>query len=316
MATGKNENMKVSIIGGGGVVGSSAAYRIAHDGLASEIVLVDERTNLAEAHALDIEQAIVRTATTRVRAGGIENTKDSDIILIAVGSAGRTSLTSRAVYFKDNAGILISFVERLASLSPSALWMIATVPVDTFVHLIHDRFSISRQKIIGINGNDTSRFRWAIARALSLPVTAIDAFALGEHGDTVVPVFSHVRVNGKPVSFTSDQVNQIRTSISGFLPQWLKWKPGRTAGWTTAEFIGDVLVSIASDDNRIYACSTPLDGEYGFRQVSFGVPLRMYPGGVKEVIEFDLNPDEKEALTISVETIRRQITQGQAWFRR
>ena len=304
--------MKVAIMGGGGVVGSTAAYRIAQDGIASEIILVDACPNIVEAHALDIEQAIARRAPTRVRAGRREDTKDSNVIIMAVGVVGSPSHASRANYLEENIGMMMDLVEPLVALSPFALWMIATVPVDTFVYLIHHHFSIPRKKVIGVNGNDTSRFRWAVAKTLSVPATSVEAFVLGEHGETLVPVFSHVRVNKEAVSLNSDQMKQIRTTLSDWLPNWLRLESGRSAGWTTAECIGDVLVSRTLDDDRAWACSTPLDGEYGYREVALGVPVRMGPEGVKEIIEFDLPPGEQEALNVSAEVIREQIKRGRA----
>jgi malate/lactate dehydrogenase len=306
--------MKISIIGGGGVVGSSAAFRIAQDGFASEIVLVDARPNMAEAHALDIEQSIARRAATRVRQGGLEDTKDSQVVLISVGAVNRTFNAARASRIDENIGMMIDLMEKLAPLSPSAVWMIATVPVDAIVYLIHRHFSIPRSKALGVNGNDTARLRWAIAKTLSVPATSIEAFVLGEHGDSLVPVFSQVKVNGKTVSLTQGQMDQIRTGISDFLKRWIELQPGRTAGWTTAECIGDVIKSMVLNDERVSACSTPLDGEYGFRGLGFGVPLRMDSKGVKEIVQFDLSPVEREALTASAGIIQEQIKRGEALF--
>jgi len=302
--------LKVSIIGGGGVVGSSAAYRIAQDGWASEIILVDIRRNMAEAHALDIDQAMVYRTNTRVRAGGIEDTKNSDVVLIAVGAIDRPSHSSRAEHFEENIYLLRDLLGALVEKSPFALWMIATVPVDTFVYLIHQNFSIPRNKIIGLNRNDTSRFRWAISKVLNFPALFVEAFVLGEHGETMVPIFSQVRVKGKKVSLTSEQKEEIKKSILDFLPQWNKLQPGRTAGWTTAESVGDILKSMVSSDGKVWPCSTPLKGEYGLEEVSLGVPIRMGSEGVKEIIEFDLESDEKEALKRSAELIRKQIILG------
>jgi malate dehydrogenase len=302
--------MKVSILGGGGLVGSTAAYRIAQAGIASEIILMDTRRNMAEAHALDIEQGMVHKAPTRVRAGDREDTKGSDVIILAVNVGGNPTQVSRASYLDENTGMVMDLVEQFLVLSPSALWMIATVPVDTFVYLIHRRFSISRRKVIGVNGNDTSRFRWAVAKTLSVSATSIEAFVLGEHGETLVPVFSQVRVNKQVVSLNSDQMNRIRTALSDWLPNWLKLDAGRSAGWTTAECIGGVLESMASDDQRAWGCSTALDGEYGYHELALGVPVRMGPEGVKEIVELDLIPEEKEALDASAEVIRQQIKRG------
>jgi malate/lactate dehydrogenase len=298
------------------VVGSSTAYRIAQDGLASEIILLDARRNLAEAHALDIDQAMVRRANTRAKAGEIEDTKNSDVLIIAVAVAGRPIRSSRASGFEENMRILIDLLEPLATRSPCALWMIVTAPVDAWVYLIHRHFSVPREKAIGINGNDTSRFRWAIAKTLSIPATSVEAFVLGEHGETMVPLFNHVQVNGKAISLNLEQRRQVRTSITDFLLQWMKLQPGRTAGWATAESIGDVLLSMTAKDDRIWGCSTPLDGEYGFQEVSLGVPVRMSPEGIREIIEFDLDPAEQEALKVSAEVVREQIRRGEDFFKK
>jgi malate dehydrogenase len=127
-------------------------------------------------------------------------------------------------------------------------------------------------------------------------------------------VFSQIQVNKTPVSLNSEQKKQIRTSISDWLPNWVRLDSGRSAGWTTAECIGGVLVSMASKDGRAWACATPLDGEYGYRDIAFGVPVKMGPEGVKEIVEFDLTREEKKALGVSAETIREQIKQGKAFL--
>jgi len=308
--------IKISIIGGGGVVGSSSAYRIAQDGKASEIVLVDTQRNLSEAHALDIEQAITQRGTTRVYAGEIKDTHKSDVIIIAASGPHRTSQSSRAEFLPQNLTLAMNLVGELLSYSPSALWLFATVPVDPIVYLAHQTFSLPRQKVIGINQNDSFRFRWAISKILSVPSTEIEAFVLGEHGLTQVLIFSNIQVNGKKISLNQEQMERITAMAMAFLPQWRKWQPGRTAGWTTAESIGGIVSSIISDDGRIWTCSTPLGGEYGLQQVSLGVPVRISSKGVKEIIELNLDPNEKERLKASAQTIQEQIKQGQLLLER
>lgn len=307
--------MKVSIIGGGGVVGSSAAYRIAQDGFTSEIILVDIRRNLAEAHALDIDQAIVHRSNTNVRAGDIKDTKDSDIIIISVGAIGRPMHSSRISHFGENIEIIKNLVNPIIENSPDTLWIIATVPVDAFVYLIHKNLSIPRERVIGLNRNDTSRFRWAIAKVLSVPPTSVEAFVLGEHGESMVPIFSQVRVNEEKVSFNQEQREKINSEIFGFLQNWIKWQPERTAGWTTAESIGDIIKSMVTRDNKILPCSITLYGEYGLRDVSLGVPIRIGHNWVMEIIEFELDELEKDALNKSAEVIRSQIKQGEKLFK-
>jgi malate dehydrogenase len=304
------EEMKVSIVGAAGAVGSGAAYRIARDGYVSEIVLVDVRKNLAKAHALDIEQAVVNRATTNVRAGELTDTKDSDVIIMTAGIAHRPAVT-RSEFLKENLPIVMHLTKKLVETSPSAFWLIATVPVDPLVFLIHQIFSIPSHKVVGLNRNDTCRFRWAIAKTLSVPSTSIKAFVLGEHGQTQVPIFSQILVDGKKVLLTPEQVENVRTKISGFFKQWNTLSPNRTAGWASAESLGDMIMALASGSNEILNCSTPLVGEYGLSGVSIGVPVRLNKDGVRQIIEIKLDQNERVALEASAAAVKEGIVQ--AW---
>jgi malate dehydrogenase len=305
--------MKVTIMGGAGNVGSSSAFRLAQDGFASEIVLVDPRSNVAQAHALDIEQAIVHRAPTQLRAGEIKDSTNSDIIIVALGLWGRPTIATRGDNLKQSLKLLLNVVPSLIAGSPKALWIIVSNPVDVLAYWIHRTFDIDRSRIIGTNGNDTARFRWAIAKALGVPAPGVAAFVLGEHGESQVRVFSHVRINERPVSLDDEQVKQVTIKLGNFVPDWYRLQPGRTAGWTTAESVGDIVASMASDDGKIWVCSTPLEGEYGLQQVSLGVPVRVSLTGVKEIVEFDLDRNEKAGLTVSAEKVRDHINQAEAF---
>ncbi len=308
--------MRVTILGGCGVVGSSTAYRIAQDGQVSEIVLVDVRKNLAEAHALDIEQAVVHRSTTHVRAAEPEDTKDSDVIVLAVSVPRHSFEHSRREYLAENLPLVFDMVPPLLAASPAALWIVATLPVDPLVYLLHRVSSIPRERVIGLNRNDTSRFRWAIAKTLSVPTTAVEAFVLGEHGESQVPVFSRIRIDGKRVVLKPEQIRQVQDEISGFFLKWNTLQPGRTAGWTTAESIGDILSSMILQDDRVWTCATCLEGEYGLREVSLGVPVRLASGKVKEIVSFDLEPAERKALEASAASIREMIKDGEVLLRK
>jgi malate dehydrogenase len=304
--------MKITIVGGGGCVGSSVAFRLAQDGYASEIVLVDTRHNLAEAHALDIDQAVVHRSKARARAGETVDTAQSDIVIVAVDVLGRPPIVSRGMNLEPNLKLMVDLMGPLVEQSPTALWMIITNPVDVLVYLMHRIFSIPRKKIIGMNRNDTSRLRWAVAKTFSVPATDVEGYVLGEHGDSQVHVMSQVRIKGEKITLSAEQRQQIRNSALEFLPRWLKLQPGRTAGWSTAESAGDIFLSWASGDERIWVCSTPLEGEYGLRDVSLGVPVRLGPEGIKEIVQFDLEPTEREDLHTSAEKIKGMIAEGLA----
>ena len=303
--------MKVTIVGGSGVVGSSAGFRLAQDGKVSEIMLFDVRRNLAEAHALDIEQAVVHRSTTRVRAGGVEETKDSDVIVMTASVPKHDVELSRREYLAVNLPLVLGMMKPVVALSPRAIWIVATSPVDPLVYLIRRAFSLPRLRVLGLNRNDTSRFRWAIARTQSVPSTSVEAFVLGEHGESQVPLFSSVKIDGKPVSLDREAIDRVRAEMAGFFSRWNELQPGRTAGWTSAESMGDIISSIASQDGRIWPASASLEGEYGLRDVSIGVPVRVGPKGIEEIIEIPLEPDERKALEASAASIKEMIRDGE-----
>ena len=308
--------MKVVIAGGSGVVGSAAGFRLAQDGKVSEIVLLDLRRNLAEAHALDIEQAVVHRSTTRVRAGDARDAKGSDVVFVTASVPKKDIEISRREYLAVNLPLVLDTITPILRESPSALWIIASSPVDPLVYLIRQAFSLPREKVIGLNRNDTSRFRWAIARTLSLPSTAVEAYVLGEHGETQAPIFSSIRIDGQPVSLTKSQKSQIKAEMDGFFVTWNRLEAGRTAGWTSAESVGDIVSTIASGDERLWPCSTCLEGEYGLREVSLGVPVSLGAGGVREIVELPLEPAEQKALEASAASIREMIRDGEALLKK
>jgi len=303
--------MKVTIVGGSGVVGSSAAFRLAQDNKVSEIILFDVRRNLAEAHALDIEQAVVHRSTAKVRGGGTEETKDSDVIFMTASVPKHDVELSRREYLGVNLPLVLGMMKPVVELSPQALWIVATSPVDPLVYLIRRAFSMDRRRVIGLNRNDTSRFRWALARTLSVPSTSVEAFVLGEHGESQVPLFSSVRIDGKPVSLDREAIAKVRAEMAGFFKRWNELQPGRTAGWTSAESLGDIVSSIASRDGRIWPASASLEGEYGLREVSIGVPVKLGLRGIEEIIEFSLEHDEQKALEASAASIKEMIRDGE-----
>jgi len=304
--------MKVTIVGGSGVVGSSTAYRLAQDGLVDEIVLFDVRENLAEAHALDIEQAVVHRATTRVRAGSANETAGSDVILVTASVPKLDVELSRREYLGVNLPLVLETIRPMVALSPSALWINASSPVDPLVYLIREAFSLPREKVIGLNRNDTSRFRWAIARTLRVPSTTVEAFVLGEHGETQVPIFSNIKIEGKRIFLDTDRVTQVRREMEGFFIKWNQLHAGRTAGWTSAESVGDIVASMVTNDGIAWPCSCILDGEYGLSNVSLGVPVRLEASKLREIVELTLDSAEQQALELSSTSIREMISSGRA----
>ncbi len=305
--------MKVSILGGAGAVGSATAFRMVHDESASEVVLIDSKRNFAEAHALDLDQAAVHRSATRVRCGELEDAAGSDVIIVSASVPHRTSVSSRSEFLKENLPLTFELVGALVPESPSAVWIMATIPVDSLVHLIHKRFSIPRHKVIGLNRNDTSRLRWAIGAALDVPAPSVTAYVLGEHGETAVPVFSQVEVDGERVVLSEGQIEDVHKKVAGFFATWNSLQPDRTAAWTSAESLADLIANLAGLEDNLDCCATPLAGEYGLLDVSLGVPLRLGKDGVREIVELPLDEAEQRGLEASAAAVKEVIAQGESF---
>ncbi len=307
--------MKVTIVGGAGTVGTCTAHRIAQDGVVSELVLVDSRRNVAEAHALDLDEAMAPRTGVHVRGGEVKDAAGSDIIIMAVGIWGRPTVASRSLQIEHDLKLLMELMPPLIRHSPSALWIIVTAPVDVLVYWIHRTFSIPRTRVVGFNQNDTARLRSAIGKVLSVPAGCVEAFVLGEHGETQVPILSNVKIRGEKVFLEADQREQVKIRTASYLTDWNKLQSGRTAGWTTGESLGDMVRSIAADDGTVFGCSSVLQGEYGLEDVSLGVPVRLGREGVKEIIEIGLDAGEREGLRASASTLQKQCRHGEAFVK-
>ncbi|MBI3089169.1 MAG: hypothetical protein HYY96_00760 [Candidatus Tectomicrobia bacterium] len=298
--------MKICVLGGGGTLGSAAAYTLAEHELAEEIVLLDTSENLARCHAIDINHAMAWHSTTQVRVGGQADLAGAGIVLCCAG-APRVAAASRLQYLNAGAAIIRELVADLDRYCPDAVIITATNPIDTMNALLHRHSRRPRERLLGYNRNDTSRFRWLVARDFGVPVTEVEAFVMGEHGDSQVPIFSRVRINGKPLEISPEQKDSMRAGIDYFWREWQELRVPRTPGWTSAQGFRDLVEAIVTDSGRLQPASINLEGEYGHTGISIGVPCRLGAGGMKEVARWELAPDERAAFDASVEKMREVL---------
>jgi len=164
---------------------------------------------------------------------------------------------------------------------------------------------LDRHQLIGYSANDSIRFRLLMARALGVKTSHVEAFVIGEHGESQVPLFSSVRVDGKKVDISEEIKRKVRKQVAkvhaGLEEQRIA--TGRTAAWTTAVGLAALCRAIASGAARVYPCSIVLDGEYGVRKMSMSVPVVLGKAGVRDVLEWKLTPDEQKALQKSIDTL-------------
>ena len=297
--------VKVTVIGVG-KLGSCVAYEVARRGLPDELVLVDIYRELAEGNAADIAQALAFKSNLEVYAGDYTDADGSDVIVVTAGKPRTPEMKSRMELLNVNAKIIRSVASEIKGLSGDFVVVTLTNPVDLMNYLMWRYTGIERFRVIGSAGQlDSSRFRRTLSRLYGVPVLDIDAYVIGEHGENQVPVFSRVRIGSERRSFTSEEVARIRDELRETALRVIS-KKGATI-YAPASNTADVIQAIVRNEKRLFVCSVVLDGEYGLKDVSIGVPVIIGRGGVEDVIEWSLDKDEEEIFRRGAERLRNVI---------
>ncbi len=291
---------KVSIIGAAGTVGSSVGYQLATQSLVDEIVYVDipSKKSLTIGQAEDTNHAAAYTSHTNVYSGNYSDTENSDIIIVTAGKPRQPGQT-RVDLTSVNRTILDSIFSDISQYNDDFISIITTNPVDLLNRHVCDFENRPREHVIGFGGVlDSSRFRYTLSKKLDVPANHIKATILGEHGDSQVPIFSHVNLLNKPTPvFSPDEKSSILSDLKESAMCVIKQK-GATQ-WGPASGVCHLVKSIVENSHSIFPCSAVLNGEYGISDVSLGVPVRLGSNGIEEIVEWDLTSEETDALTQS-----------------
>lgn len=299
--------MKVAIIGAGGRVGSCAAYCLQIRGIVREIILLDANQAANEGEALDLMHGSAYTADQRILAGTYADIPRADMVIITAGLRRKPD-ESRLDLINRNVSLFRGILAELKSngLRSDAIVFVVSNPVDILTQLAVRECGLPPHQVLGLGTVlDTSRFCSLIAESLSLPPTQVRALILGEHGDSMLPVWSHATVDGLPLlkfpGATPAWQNQIfaRTQKSG--AEVISRKGG--AGWAVGVAINEVVESIALDRHRILPVSSLINGIYGIRDVCLSVPTVVGRAGVLRTIELELWPKELTALQASARAL-------------
>ena len=297
--------MKITVIGGAGVVGSAAAFHIATCGLAEEIVLVGRRENVVRHHAIDLGTA-VGALGVKVRAGTYEDASGSALVINAAG-VHQDITADRHEMLISNTALVKRVAGELRRHCPEAIVITATNPVDALNYATWQVTGFDRRRVIGYSLNDSLRFRERVALARGAEIDRVEGWVIGEHGFTQVPLFSSVRIGGQEVSLGENEKQRVRSEAPAFFARIEALEAGRTMGWTCAVGLAAMARAIADDTGEVFAGSVVLEGEYGQRGLSIGVPLRLGRLGVQEIVEWPLASDEKSAFELSADQVRRSL---------
>ena len=299
--------MKISVIGAAGTVGSCTAYTLAIQGLADEIVMIDQKDNVLINHVMDITTSVVgQKGNVCVRKGNGGDLKGSDMVIVSAGVHFEIGTP-----LEENLGVNVPIIQDVFAMierhCPDAVAIIATNPVDLLNFAAYCSVLTDKKKFIGYNFNDSIRFRMMTAEALGVDPNDVEAFVMGEHPRTLVSLFSSIRVGGKPVTINKDAKKQVGERLRDYLRSFVALKAGRTAGWTTAAGIATIVRAVSADAEKVFPCSAVLEGEYGLSGICLGVPAVLGKEGVLEIPEWDLTVEEREELDRCVETLKSSI---------
>ncbi len=303
--------MKVSIIGGGGLVGSCAGFALQAGGIVREIALVDVNQDLCEGQALDLLHGSSLISDQVITAGGTEQVKDSDVIVITAGLRRKPD-ESRLDLINRNVELFRTILADIKnhSMRKDAIVFVVSNPVDVLTYLAVKDLSLPPQQVIGLGTVlDTTRFRGLLAQRLNVPPTQVAALLLGEHGDSMVPIWSAAQVAGLPMDkwpgVNASVLAEVEKKTRGSGAEVIRKKGG--AGFAVGVSIADVIHSIALDQRRVLPVSSLQDGAYGIRDVCLSVPTVIGRAGVMQHVEIDLWPKEKMGLQNSAKVLRDTI---------
>lgn len=291
--------MKITVVGAG-FYGSTTVQRIAEANYAQEVVMVDILEGKPQGLALDMNQAqsIEGFQTNIIGTNSYEETADSDICVITAGMPRKPGM-SRMDLLEVNAGIVSDVTEKLSGVSPNAVLIVVSNPLDEMTALASAVSGFDKSKVMGQAGMlDTARFKYFVAQKCGVPTNKIEAMTLGSHGDTMVPVPSLVKVDGKALTdvLSNEEIDQLvqRTRDGGAEIVGLL-KTG-SAYYAPSAAAARMVQAVAQDTKEQMPVCAYMNGEYGINDVYLGVPAVIGRSGVEKVVELDLAEDEKQDL--------------------
>jgi len=297
---------KVTVIGAGNV-GATAAQRLAEKELC-DVVLIDIVEGVPQGKALDLtEAAPIEKHDAHLRgANGYEESADSDIVIITAGIPRKPGM-SRDDLISTNAGIMKSVTKEVAALSPEAVLIIVSNPLDAMCHVAYEASQFPKNRVIGMAGVlDSARFRAFISMELDVSVENTHAFVLGGHGDTMVPLPRFSTVAGIPITelMPEERIQALveRTANGG--AEIVSLLKTGSAYYAPASAAVEMAEAILKDKKKILPCAALLEGEYGFNDLFIGVPVKLGKGGIVDIIEIDLTEEEKSALQKSANAVQ------------
>ena len=299
--------MKITVVGAG-KYGSTTVQRIAQAGYADEVVMTDIIEGLPQGLALDMNQSrpIERFETKVIGANSYGETAGSDVVVVTAGKPRKPGM-SRMDLLQDNAKIVGGVARQIAEGSPDAVVIVVSNPLDEMTALFQKVSEFPKERVMGQAGMlDTARLQDKVAAKAGVSPLEVEAITLGSHGDTMVPVPSQVRIQGKPVTDVlseGDIEEVIEATRNGGAEVVGLLKTG-SAYYAPSAAAARMVEAIVKDEGAVMPVCAWVSGQYGIDDVYLGVPARLGRSGVQEVVELDLTDAERAALREAADAVR------------
>jgi len=297
---------KITVVGAGNV-GATAAQRVAEKELARQVVLIDIAEGVPQGKGLDqFQSAPIEGFDSRIiGTNGYEESAGSGIYIVTAGIARKPGM-SRDDLLNTNAAIVRQVSENIARVSPEAIIIMVSNPLDVMSYVAMKASGFPRERVIGMAGVlDTARYRAFLAMELDVSVEDIQAMVLGGHGDTMVPLISYTTVSGIPVTqlMERSKLDAIvdRTRNGG--AEIVKFLKTGSAYYAPSAGAVQMAEAIVKDKKRILPCAAWLQGEYGMNDLFLGVPVKLGRNGMEGIIEVELTEEERAALRKSADAV-------------
>jgi malate dehydrogenase len=298
---------KVTVVGAGNV-GSNTARRLAEKNLADEVVMIDIVEGLPQGLALDINQSAPteRFESLVVGTNDYADTAGSDVVVITAGLPRKPGM-SRMDLLDANSEIVGGVTEQIADHSPDAILIVVSNPLDEMTYLASVVSGFPKERVMGMAGVlDSSRLRFFIAEKLNVAPTEVEAITLGSHGDQMVALPRHATVQGKPLPefLNEEELSELfaRTRDAG--AEIVGYLKKGSAFYAPSSSSAAMVNSILRDSGDVHPTCAWTTGQYGISDVYLGVPAKLGKAGVTEIVELDLEDDERSQLNEAAEAIR------------
>jgi malate dehydrogenase len=302
---------KISVVGAGNV-GATVAQLIAYKEL-GDVVMVDIIEGLPQGKALDLLEAgpLEGYDSEITGANSYEPTAGSHLVVITAGIARKPGM-SREDLLATNANIVRAVTEQVVKYSPDAYLVVVSNPLDAMVYLVKHVSGFPKHRVVGMAGVlDSTRFRTFIAQELNVAVEDVQAFVLGGHGDSMVPLPRYSTVAGIPIThlLPKDKIDRLvqRTRDGG--GEIVNLLKTGSAFYAPGSSVVQMVEAIVKDKKRVLPCAAYLEGEYGLNDLYFGVPVKLGAGGVEQIIEIELTAEERAALVASAKEVQDTVEQ-------